>query len=472
MYEVKKLLNIEFDLNRLERLGKNLISESTKGEIRKSLRRLEDINARLSHVEMKEPPDVGDIYHLFMKHAPSGEKKLEQEFNSLRKIRKLAWSLSYLEKSGSGILNSEYAGIALKLIHKHFRPSMFPALLSALLKNWAISDTRQLRAVLSEQLAALRTEKSRFSKLKEKSDYYLSQDGIVSLCASLIGEQKALNEVSAYLGLPESAITYGYFSEVAETYIGILTRNKVVFEKIDEIFAFLEKHRSKDTHKKCLEKMIHQTEALESDESLKMKIIHFCFQNIGDPANESYWHPWIGANQTEQQNLKNARTILMRWLAKKFLYLFFERISVDADRKAFWNQYIDHVSNFRIYTDAYQQKHNFRDMDLEILSSKVGLLEKSRGTNAFLMEIRGYLMIEFSETGGACYIYKAGNEFRPALSKSAMPLNALRHKSNRQMAAKSAGQHVLLQDEGRIFHSGNWQTRFSAWIKEYLNIHE
>jgi hypothetical protein len=474
MSDVREILNIRFNQADFVRLANNFISETTKRNLEISNKELEKINAELSHIDTKEPPDTGEIYHLFMKYAPSGENKLKEEFNSPRKIRRLAWALSYSEDRKSSVLDSQYIGIALKLIDENFRDSMLPALFTTLLKNWISSDTRLLKKMLLQRLNELDNARSRFVVLKEKSVYYVSPDGTVLLCRHLINENKSLEEVFSYLGLSDSTITYEYFSELAETYTRIQTIQSDFIEKLDIIFSFLKKHYSKDTNKKCLEKIINKAEKIGVNEVFKMKIINFCFRNIGDPATESYWGHWKGANESDRQNLEKARKILNCWLAKKFIYLFFERISVHPDRKDFWSKYIDYISNFKIYMERRQKsifKYSNRDIDSVILNSKIGILERCHGNiSAFIMELKEYYIVEFSETGGACYIYKNTNEFKPNLSNSAITLDELKHESNRQMAVRSEIKHFNLRDEGRIFHGGNWQPKFKVWIREFLNI--
>lgn len=467
MGEIKKLLDIEFNKDRFAKTAKDFIAESTKKDIRESAGKIEEIVSRFSLFGEKEPPDVRGIYHLFMKSAPSGTDKIKEKFGNLSKIRKLAWSLSYSEPGRPSIVDSEYFMPALTLINENFRPSMLTSLFNALLRNWLHPNAGWLQLIISEQIETEGSKKNSILRLKEKSQYYLCQEGAVNLCNHLTENNLELDEAFVHLELPNLMITYEYFSEVAESYTGMLSGKPDFREKIDSILSFLEKHNSKDTHKKCVEKLVNITDSAGSDESDKMKIIKFCFQNIGDPAYEFNWHPWPGASQSDCENLENARKTLNRWLAEKFIYLFFERISVHPDRKDFWNNYIDHVSNFKIYMRKNQLNYfaGYDDIDPKILNTKLGILKNGGNTSAFVMEINNYSFVEFSETGGACYIYKETNEFKPELSEHVVTLGQLKHESNTQMAVSAQS---VFNDQGRIFHSGNWQARFNAWINRYL----
>ncbi len=471
MNEIRKLLDIEFNQDRFIRSAKDVIAESTKKEIKESSEKIKNIISKFSLFGEKEPPGVGAIYNLFMKIAPTGINKLKENFDNLGKIRRLAWSLSYSEAGMPPIVDSEYFMPALALINENFKLSMVPGLFNALLRNWMHPNAGWLQTIISEQLEPEDTRTNSIIRLKEKSQYYLCQEGAVNLCRHLTDNNLELNEIFSFLELPNLMVTYEYFSEVARAYTEIISEQLDFSEKIDGIFSFLEKHRSKDTHKKCVVKIINIVDSAGTNESDKMKIIKFSFQNIGDPAYEFNWNPWPGASYIEQEHLEKARKTLNRWLAEKFIYLFFERISVHPDRKDFWNNYIDHVSNFKIYMKKNQLNYfaSYDDMDPKILSSKLGTLKSGGNTSAFVMEINNYSFVEFSETGGACYIYEDTNEYKPELSEQIVTLGQLKHGSNTQMAVSARS---VFNDEGRIFHSGNWQSRLSAWISRYLDIWE
>ena len=146
---------------------------------------------------------------------------------------------------------------------------------------------------------------------------------------------------------------------------------------------------------------------------------------------------------------------------------------MDQDRKEFWNRYIDYVTNFKIYMDntrLYSFKYNNQDIEPAILNCKLGQLKGSGSISSFVLEIKNYNFVEFSHTGGACYIYKSGNELKPDLSREIISLDRLKHPDNRQMAVGTNGQFYYFHKEGRVFHQGDWQTRFNAWMKKYLYI--
>lgn len=468
----KKLLNFNFDESMFSATFDSLLLNSTLREIKNAQTKVKKIELKFSPFKLKEPPDVGKIFRLFMNDAKKGYQFVENDFKDTRYVRKLAWSLSYRE-NGESIIQSEYYLQALKIIDDNFKISMFLPLFYALMKNWITADTEPLKKLISEKLQNTNTQNRNFKAIKSKAVYYLSPNGVIALCEELIKNNDQLDNVSDFLETPQSMAHYEYFGEAAETYTKLITRTSDFINKIDEILSFLKKHNSKDTHKKCVEKIVLKLDKIDVSESIRMKMLNFCFQYIGDPASDHNWSPWVNSNENDRQNLEGARKILNNWLAKKFIYLFFDKLSMDSDRRIFWNRYIDHVTNFKIYMDnaaAWSFKRNNQEIDPAILKHKLGILEYGGGTSSFVLVIKNYHFVEFSQTGGACYIYKSENENKPNLSWDRIRLSQLKNSNNRQMAVSLKSGYYYHRDEGRAFHKGNWQPKFEFWIQEYLGV--
>jgi hypothetical protein len=393
MNTARKLLNFNFDVSKFIKLYQNIIDDSTKLEINKDQKKIEKIIDKFSQFTTPiSPPDVAEIYRLFIKSAKEGNGAIEKNFNNLRNIRKLAWSLSYKERAEQSIIDSNFCLEALRRIYAHFRPRiMMPAIFSALMKNWISSDTGLLKKFIASKLKKNNGQSRYLATIESKAQYYLDPAGIINLCQNIIADNKQPNDVFEYLGVSKSVIGFEYFSEFAETYTKLLTRQTDFLEKIDDIFSFLKDHNLKDTYKKCLEKVVLKVNSIQNSDSIRMKILNFCFQHIGDPSSEIYWRPWKNANEQDKENLNKARKILNQWLANKFIYLFFDKIAMDQDRKEFWNRYIDYVTNFKIYMDntrLYSFKYNNQDIEPAILNCKLGQLNGGGNTSSFVLEIK------------------------------------------------------------------------------------
>ena len=153
MNTARSLLNFNFDASKFIKLYHNIIDDSTKLKINKDQKMIENIIDKFSPFTPKIPPDVGEIYRLFMKSANEGKSAIERNFSSLRNVKKLAWSLSYKEGADQSIIDSNFCLEALRIIYAHFSPRIImPAIFSALMKNWISSDTSLLKKFIASKL--------------------------------------------------------------------------------------------------------------------------------------------------------------------------------------------------------------------------------------------------------------------------------------------------------------------------------
>jgi len=480
--DIKSILNITFDLDDFTNSAKIFITRDTKRKIKEAEQKLSEIQKQLADADTKEPQDVGEIYRLFMASAPAGMSTLKKSFDSISKIRKLARSLSYTENGENrniSIAQSDYLQPALEIVDQNFRPSMLLPIFIALMKNWLHPNSVYLRSYLKIRIKE--NYGKQVEQLRPKASFVTDPKGPEKLCRYVIDSGSSLDDAVKFFEY-ESMITYEYFSEVAKIFTRMILSHPNFQVFLDDIIAFLKKHQLRDTKKKCLEKIINHIHRTAGSEDMQMQLVNFCFEEIGDPGNESAWYPWQGANENDRANLEKARKILLRWLAGKFLYIFFEQITFDTDRQDYWRKYLDYVIDFKIYSsysekEKLRNKNRFSDVDPKVINSKIGILIDGGSTSAFVMKVKNnnivYTIVEFSQTGGACYLYKDINEIAPKLSKQRVRRSHLGHEENREMAVKvinSAANLFEFQDEGRVFHSEGWQKKLDAWINRYLRI--
>ena len=142
------------------------------------------------------------------------------------------------------------------------------------------------------------------------------------------------------------------------------------------------------------------------------------------------------------------------WLARDSIVFFFNTIlpsnSGNRRRKDFWLRYHDRIRDFQVAVseaDVWKVKANQKSTDLLYYS-----LVAHPTTSAFLMSFEGYggrfLVIEFSETGNAAYIYKIADFESRGLT--------LR---TRQFSVRN---DLKFNTAHRIFHGGDWE-RMAAY---------
>jgi hypothetical protein len=258
---------------------------------------------------------------------------------------------------------------------------------------------------------------------------------------------------------------YEYFSEVGEAFTSLAMREQPFEQYIPDILEFLKQHQTPDTSKKCLCKIILKLKNRE-DSELREQIKLSALELIGDPIREDKWFPWKGANESDKSDLKKTQTILNEWLTQQFIMIFFENLTMDTHRKAFWLSYAKHISNFKIYGHPQDQSRLSRDHRVKekYLKTHFGFIRDIGKTQkAFVMVVKDYVFVEFSESGGAFYAYRKTNPICPNILQDSLSIHDLRHPKNRKPLTS-------IQNEGRLSHIAGWEYFLSRWLKTHLEI--
>ncbi len=141
----------------------------------------------------------------------------------------------------------------------------------------------------------------------------------------------------------------------------------------------------------------------------------------------------------------------LSWLAKDSILFFFNTILPDTNenrrRKDFWLRYHNCIKDFQVAVseeDFWKVKSGHKASEV-ISYSRVD----HPTTSAFLMQFEGYgkrfLVVEFSETGNAAYIFQL-EEFLSLGVSLRTPRFDLK-------------KHLKYNKEHRIFHSGSWEAK-------------
>ena len=78
-------------------------------------------------------------------------------------------------------------------------------------------------------------------------------------------------------------------------------------------------------------------------------------------------------------------------------------------------------------------------------------------TNAFMIKIGSIYIIEFSETGNACYFYSGKPERISERVSQVTQLNDLKNTVSKSY-------------NNKLSHGGNWETRFNEFMRRELGI--
>ena len=158
---------------------------------------------------------------------------------------------------------------------------------------------------------------------------------------------------------------------------------------------------------------------------------------------------------------ESTKNMVIQWFVRADLEAFFRLFSHTADvhRFDYWIKFIDKISFSQIFlgSAAWSSKNHehkaFREKNRGRLKELVG---SSPSNNAFLLKIDNIYIVDFSDTGNACYGY------------SQLPFNTER-RSTSISDLKNKQRSVFKNDynEGMgLSHAGNWEKRFDERLAE------
>jgi EH_Signature domain len=172
--------------------------------------------------------------------------------------------------------------------------------------------------------------------------------------------------------------------------------------------------------------------------------------------------PRLPLAQANWRNMPSgARERVLSWLAKETIEFFFNAIVPKSDenrrRADFWLRYAMKPGNIKDFQVALSSDDArlLRHRSLERVAYPE--LEDAK-TSAFMMQFEGYdgkqyVIVEFSETGNAAYIY----------DRQLLPSALLSFRSQRftiSQLRKAIGKY------DRIIHNGDWETKAASLLYE------
>lgn len=157
----------------------------------------------------------------------------------------------------------------------------------------------------------------------------------------------------------------------------------------------------------------------------------------------------------------DTRKMVVQWFVRADLEAFFKLFShtADVDRFNYWIKFIDKISFSQIFlgSAAVQSRHAEHRKFIELNRGRLkNLVGSTASNNAFLLKIDNIHIVDFSDTGNACYGY------------SNLPFN-IDKKNITVFELKNKPHSVFKSDSGRgmsLSHSGNWEARFDEKLAE------
>ena len=155
----------------------------------------------------------------------------------------------------------------------------------------------------------------------------------------------------------------------------------------------------------------------------------------------------------------DTKRMVIQWFVRADLEAFFKLFSASADinRFNYWIKFIDKISFSQIFLgplalQSQQTQHKkFRELNRGRLKELMG---STASNNAFLLKIENVYIVDFSDTGNACYAYN----YLPYKDKDRrIFIGELKNKNTVLFVGKDGGKIALS-------HSGDWEARFDEQL--------
>lgn len=466
MPTVQEILQFNFNSTSFSQKGKSIISNNL-------IRDREDQIAKLKKIEEvlglnplpKSSPML--ISNVFLKFKSSLKNKNVQ-FDR-REIMALSYALNYSNSGNSAIFkDKQELEYVFNLMNSSWRDSYLFGLLDCLLSNWSeikFDSLKLLSNYIFEKFNEYNGSRKTLLSLKKCINYFNIQNGDLVLGDTLARKEISLRDITKYLDIPETWITYSYFTNVIYTYYE--KRKSKIINEIDLYIDILDKHNNIYTTKKLISKIIYQIQT-ERIVNIQERIKIYAFLKIGDPSHPQSWTYSDNVSETIKKDLIKARDILNEWLTKQFIDIFFRTCIDDKRRREFWLNYSSYITTFTVY-GSIQTKNVLKNNEsiAKYVDSRFQTVRSNNSISAIIMYIGNYMLIEFSNLGYSFYAYKLSSIYKPDLNDTIRSVDDLRNGSL-QKAIRSDKYRDYYEDEGRLFHidgKEKWEPKFQRWLR-------
>ena len=415
------------------------------------------------------------------------EQKFDDFENSIPLDEKIFRSISKLESSGfehltrrdwknlAWALSKILPGMQEKLLFNdigkriisHFQQSeidligvvYFPLLYSYFaLENEDVKDRPviwlQLREILNTKRSSIYKE---LKQPKKWMNTLIDYSEILSNTPTKLFVKRFLQEqdtsrLSSELESLRMAPNSWFWDDLIKSSIhSIKTMNEDEYFKVIPRFLTLAEQKvlyTTDILVALLERYSRTTEREKVYEALKKLALN----HWGNPQYESS-AGWNNVNA-------DTKRMVIQWFVRADLEAFFKLFSASADvnRFNYWIKFIDKISFSQIFLgpsalQSQQTQHKkFRELNRGRLKELMG---STASNNAFLLKIENVYIVDFSDTGNACYAYN----YLPYKDKDRrIFIGELKNKNTVLFVGKS-GEKIALS------HSGDWEARFDKHLE-------
>jgi len=159
------------------------------------------------------------------------------------------------------------------------------------------------------------------------------------------------------------------------------------------------------------------------------------------------------------------------WLKLEFIDSFFTLLAEDGEsdsrRLNFWKQYVDEIDNIYFALGAAAQSSTSKDFvallkKLNGISTNLG--DGPASNNAFIMVMKGFVIVEFSGRANALYVYGGRHEAKFDVSRTVYGAKDVRN------SLKSSVHLLWLKHKDATYGHATWEQAFAARLEDVCGI--
>lgn len=459
MDNIYSLLNLNADLLSNFTVQANLIEDKgTERIINQNIKKLGQIE-RIHGSEVEYEIPAFKINSVVQKVLRKVLNNSNEEL-SLPELRIISYNLSQFHGEDKAYF------YALELLKNEWRDMFFNGIASYLLSSWNHIREDYLCCCISlftSKLQSYSGSIQRYQQLKEHIDFF-KEGGPLRLGSFIARKKIALKEAPVVIGYKQSAFSYAYFSDVIIKFIKDTNLNDVDYLE-DEIFAY---HKEARTKKLVFADLILAAEK-QGDTFRQRKISSVARRILGDITLSTTWAPFQGATDEEISKLRRASELANLWINRLVIEAFFEVCVQDRARERFWIDYAKEVTGFKIAGSALVRRLLQQDPRIDSQTLNKCFIETNSNlsrTSALILVFKGKAVIEFSDVGSV-YAYNVTNSVISAVLKGRKRIEKTDELKDTSLPilVESQGYYSWLQEEGRLTHRGEWETRLRTWMR-------
>ena len=388
-----------------------------------------------------------------------------------KEIRILCAGLSRSDLvDGIPVIVSEYASGILSVVSRRPNAVCVGSIIRAALFHW-VALTQQPAAwkgfhdFVISRLENYGGRNPQLNTIKKDLPYFSEINGPERLGRDIASSSISIVSSIKHYGLPRSFINSSYVELCTVSYCSSLTSFNE--KTIEELLTITPEIGSRDVRMVVISNLLTKT-SLHSDE-VRSELRSAALRIIGDPQHDHLWTLAESRFENETDRINSARKRLASWINADIVSIFFSKLSearqFDRHRLDFWSRYASEFPLVKIAASKNQMLHMAGlDFDDELIRSRTIKVRSETSPAAILFKLENQILIEFGQENNALYCYRPSHgKFRLFDQSEIFNTYMLKDSMLPQISD-------TITTQGRLFHTGGWQSTFERWLRNALGI--